>query len=190
MASGSSSYASPVNVDPALGPYYAHPSNGNHPHHHHQDVADDLALRAELSRSLGLNHSTHESANTSHHQSPQPSDHLQSHQPTPPQLRQSTQPPPSPSLHPVNAGPLTEHQPSPPLSQHASDNNNNKDKRVKVSRACDECRRKKIRCDALTEQETCTNCKRSNLSCAFSRLPMKRGPSKGYVLVGHIQAAS
>lgn len=55
--------------------------------------------------------------------------------------------------------------------------------RQKVSRACDECRRKKIRCDAIDETGTmpCTNCTRTVASCAFSRQPMKRGPSKGYI---------
>lgn len=55
-------------------------------------------------------------------------------------------------------------------------------KRSKVSRACDECRRKKIRCDATTEsgEEQCTSCKRVGTHCQFSRVPMKRGPSKGY----------
>ncbi|KAK4635158.1 hypothetical protein CLAFUW4_01898 [Fulvia fulva] len=59
----------------------------------------------------------------------------------------------------------------------------NKDKRTKVSRACDECRRKKIRCDALDETANmpCTNCARTGAKCAFSRQPMKRGPSKGYI---------
>ncbi|KAI9807565.1 MAG: hypothetical protein M1825_005505 [Sarcosagium campestre] len=57
-------------------------------------------------------------------------------------------------------------------------------KRSKVSRACDECRRKKIRCDANTEdisQAQCSSCKRVGLRCAFGRIPMKRGPSKGYI---------
>lgn len=55
--------------------------------------------------------------------------------------------------------------------------------RSKVSRACDECRRKKIRCDAVDEAGTtpCTNCARTGLGCAFSRQPLKRGPSKGYI---------
>lgn len=37
-----------------------------------------------------------------------------------------------------------------------------KEKRTKVSRACDECRRKKIRCDAIDETGNvpCTNCAR------------------------------
>jgi hypothetical protein len=55
-------------------------------------------------------------------------------------------------------------------------------KRSKVSRACDECRRKKIRCDATGDEgkEQCSNCKRVGSRCQFSRVPMKRGPSKGY----------
>ncbi|KAG0645944.1 putative transcriptional regulatory [Hyphodiscus hymeniophilus] len=54
-------------------------------------------------------------------------------------------------------------------------------KRSKVSRACDECRRKKIRCDATEESgdTPCTSCKRIGSRCQFSRVPMKRGPSKG-----------
>ena len=58
-----------------------------------------------------------------------------------------------------------------------------KQQRSKVSRACDECRRKKIRCDAVDETGStpCSSCKRSSLLCAFSRQPMKRGPSKGYI---------
>jgi hypothetical protein len=57
-------------------------------------------------------------------------------------------------------------------------------KRSKVSRACDECRRKKIKCDAASEaaDEPCTNCRRSSTRCLFSRVPQKRGPSKGSVL--------
>ncbi|KAJ5899487.1 hypothetical protein N7495_004231 [Penicillium taxi] len=56
-------------------------------------------------------------------------------------------------------------------------------KRSKISRACDECRRKKIRCDASSESglDTCSNCRRLTVQCQFSRVPMKRGPSKGYI---------
>lgn len=54
-------------------------------------------------------------------------------------------------------------------------------KRSKVSRACDECRRKKIKCDAVSDaaEEPCSNCRRSTSRCLFSRIPQKRGPSKG-----------
>ncbi|KAL2049813.1 hypothetical protein ABVK25_009908 [Lepraria finkii] len=56
-------------------------------------------------------------------------------------------------------------------------------KRSKVSRACDECRRKKIRCDAESETPgtQCSACRRSGQVCDFSRAPQKRGPSKGYI---------
>ncbi|KAL2259910.1 hypothetical protein VTK26DRAFT_6255 [Humicola hyalothermophila] len=60
-------------------------------------------------------------------------------------------------------------------------------KRSKVSRACDECRRKKIKCDAQVDkvsemsEQPCSNCRRSNAQCLFSRIPQKRGPSKGYI---------
>ncbi|KAF2172848.1 hypothetical protein M409DRAFT_16805 [Zasmidium cellare ATCC 36951] len=59
----------------------------------------------------------------------------------------------------------------------------NRAARQKVSRACDECRRKKIRCDAIDESATmaCTNCARTGAKCAFSRQPLKRGPNKGYI---------
>jgi hypothetical protein len=38
-----------------------------------------------------------------------------------------------------------------------------------------------VRCDASSETglETCSNCRRLGVVCQFSRVPMKRGPSKG-----------
>ncbi|KFA65278.1 hypothetical protein S40285_02675 [Stachybotrys chlorohalonatus IBT 40285] len=56
-------------------------------------------------------------------------------------------------------------------------------KRSKVSRACDECRRKKIKCDAQSDtgEVPCGSCARSSCPCLFSRVPQKRGPSKGYI---------
>lgn len=59
-------------------------------------------------------------------------------------------------------------------------------KRSKVSRACDECRRKKIKCDAVFDislnkiVKMCTNCEKNNYKCTFTRVPLKRGPNKGY----------
>lgn len=59
-------------------------------------------------------------------------------------------------------------------------------KRSKVSRACDECRRKKVRCNAVFDMNSnsivkiCTNCEKNNDSCMFTRVPLKRGPNKGY----------
>lgn len=41
--------------------------------------------------------------------------------------------------------------------------------------------RQQVRCDATSESgvETCSNCRRLGVACQFSRVPMKRGPSKG-----------
>ena len=69
----------------------------------------------------------------------------------------------------------------PVIGQYDSSPDASNRKRSKVSRACDECRRKKIRCDATEESGdiACTSCKRVGSRCQFSRVPMKRGPSKG-----------
>ncbi|KAL4909006.1 hypothetical protein BDW74DRAFT_76258 [Aspergillus multicolor] len=94
--------------------------------------------------------------------------------------------PPSPDQH------QQQHMlPFPPSQQVGVDPNHDlsygdqsaRRKRTKISRACDECRRKKVRCDASSESgvETCSNCRRLGVVCQFSRVPMKRGPSKGYI---------
>ena len=60
-------------------------------------------------------------------------------------------------------------------------------KRSKVSRACDPCRKKKIKCNAeyseLEKKVTkiCTSCAKNKEVCTFDRTPLKRGPSKGYI---------
>ncbi|KAI1741590.1 hypothetical protein F4680DRAFT_69762 [Xylaria scruposa] len=68
-------------------------------------------------------------------------------------------------------------------AHHSAQDNIPPRKRSKVSRACDECRRKKVKCDAASEtgEEPCSNCRRSSIRCLFSRIPQKRGPSKGYI---------
>ncbi|KAI8674837.1 Zn(2)-C6 fungal-type domain-containing protein [Fusarium keratoplasticum] len=81
-----------------------------------------------------------------------------------------------PHAMPVPVGP-----PMPP--QYPIDNSIPPRKRSKVSRACDECRRKKIKCDAQSDtgEAPCSSCARSSIRCLFSRVPQKRGPSKGYI---------
>lgn len=60
-------------------------------------------------------------------------------------------------------------------------------KRSKVSRACDCCRRKKVKCNASFSTslnkitKKCDNCIKNQEECTFSRTPLKRGPSKGYI---------
>ncbi len=75
-----------------------------------------------------------------------------------------------------------EHLPNAQQQQYQVNDATPPRKRSKVSRACDECRRKKIKCDAEssdTPDQPCSNCRRSNAQCLFSRVPQKRGPSKG-----------
>ncbi|ORX99110.1 hypothetical protein K493DRAFT_313350 [Basidiobolus meristosporus CBS 931.73] len=52
-------------------------------------------------------------------------------------------------------------------------------KRQRVSKACDNCRRKKVRCDGL--QPTCSNCGALSLDCTYLETTRKRGPPKGYI---------
>ncbi|KAG8929385.1 hypothetical protein FRC03_008980 [Tulasnella sp. 419] len=55
-------------------------------------------------------------------------------------------------------------------------------KKRKVLRACDVCRRKKIRCDAHSQPgNRCSHCTTFNLDCTFVESAKKRGPPKGYV---------
>ncbi|SPC63323.1 uncharacterized protein UHOD_06673 [Ustilago sp. UG-2017b] len=84
-------------------------------------------------------------------------------------------------------------------------------KRLRISRACDECRRRKTRCnivgafpgesghpltisgavpplepnmEAKGEMlilQPCINCRRNEVTCSYSKRPLKRGPSKGYI---------
>ncbi|TKA73750.1 hypothetical protein B0A55_05460 [Friedmanniomyces simplex] len=85
-----------------------------------------------------------------------------------------------PGLH---QGPVSFAQPTGSPDASAPNSVQKGKERTKVSRACDECRRKKIRCDAADEtgETACSNCARTSATCAFSRQPMKRGPSKGYI---------
>lgn len=103
-------------------------------------------------------------------------------QPQQPPLPQQTPPPYArTSQHPVLAPAISATVPQ--VASYAVGDMTPARKRSKVSRACDECRRKKVKCDAASENggEDCSNCRRSNVRCMFSRVPQKRGPSKGYI---------
>ncbi|KAI8334990.1 fungal-specific transcription factor domain-containing protein [Chlamydoabsidia padenii] len=76
------------------------------------------------------------------------------------------------------------HQQYPTSSQA----NNGKSKSLKRSstrklRACDLCRRKKIRCDydPLLPFNQCSSCRGYQKVCVFDEMAKKRGPPKGYV---------
>ncbi|KAG1117404.1 hypothetical protein G6F42_013445 [Rhizopus arrhizus] len=78
-----------------------------------------------------------------------------------------------PSLHSSLPPPI----PPPSASEAAGK------KRTKKDRACDLCRRKKIRCDydQAYPQNSCTSCRSYNKTCAFKEAAKKSGPPKGYV---------
>ncbi|KAH8903865.1 hypothetical protein BR93DRAFT_917903 [Coniochaeta sp. PMI_546] len=46
-------------------------------------------------------------------------------------------------------------------------------RRPATTRACDSCRRRKVKCDAL---DVCSNCRISDISCQYTSIPRKRGP--------------
>ncbi|CEP19040.1 hypothetical protein [Parasitella parasitica] len=52
-------------------------------------------------------------------------------------------------------------------------------KRQRVSRACDLCRKKKIKCDGASP--VCGNCQAFHLDCSYKDTTKKRGPPKGYI---------
>ncbi|EUC64915.1 fungal specific transcription factor, putative [Rhizoctonia solani AG-3 Rhs1AP] len=55
-------------------------------------------------------------------------------------------------------------------------------KKRRVQRACDVCRRKKVRCDGATRAGSrCSNCIAFNFDCTYIEAAKKRGPPKGYV---------
>ncbi|KAI9511917.1 fungal-specific transcription factor domain-containing protein [Russula earlei] len=55
-------------------------------------------------------------------------------------------------------------------------------KKRRVQRACDVCRRKKIRCDgSQMPGNKCSNCAAYNFDCKYEEAAKKRGPPKGYV---------
>ncbi|KAI9595250.1 hypothetical protein BDF19DRAFT_342182, partial [Syncephalis fuscata] len=51
--------------------------------------------------------------------------------------------------------------------------------RQRTGRACDACRRRKVRCDGAIPH--CSNCRTANVSCTFLDAAKKRGPPKGYI---------
>ncbi|KAI9488059.1 fungal-specific transcription factor domain-containing protein [Zychaea mexicana] len=53
-------------------------------------------------------------------------------------------------------------------------------RRTRITRACDTCRRKKIKCDVNTTQP-CTTCRQYQWNCTFNDTAKKRGPPKGYI---------
>ncbi|WZH44524.1 fungal-specific transcription factor domain-containing protein [Fusarium acuminatum] len=55
----------------------------------------------------------------------------------------------------------------------------NDPKRRRIARACDMCRKKKIKCDG--KMPSCTHCINYKTECVFTQVEKKRAPPKGYV---------
>ncbi|KAF9021193.1 hypothetical protein BDZ89DRAFT_1019740 [Hymenopellis radicata] len=68
------------------------------------------------------------------------------------------------------------------MSSNEEDNDESHNKKRRIQRACDVCRRKKIRCDGVhTTGNRCSNCVAYNFDCTYVEAAKKRGPPKGYV---------
>ncbi|KAK4171272.1 hypothetical protein QBC36DRAFT_199700 [Triangularia setosa] len=143
--------------------------NQNHEHelqdHNHELQGHEHELQAHNHELQ--NHDLQVQNVMPHHEQAQTQHHFPQNPPPPPHLPAHLSMDHMPNVHPTYQMPDN----TPPR------------KRSKVSRACDECRRKKIKCDAQSEasEQACSNCRRSSAQCLFSRVPQKRGPSKGYI---------
>ncbi|KAI8145110.1 fungal-specific transcription factor domain-containing protein [Fennellomyces sp. T-0311] len=60
----------------------------------------------------------------------------------------------------------------------ATNTASNQNRRSKSMRACDECRKRKVKCDGV---QPCSKCRKSEIPCVFAKLPPKRGPPKQYI---------
>jgi hypothetical protein len=179
-----------ADMQPREPSYEDHANNANNPDYqdqHQRDEHHDQVQEAEpeyLRDSEYQDQVTVDSANLQQQLQSQLQDHERELQSI---IREQTQSQtPSQSVYqppPADASHLQQHIPLNHLGQQyqLQDSSIPPRKRSKVSRACDECRRKKIKCDALSEggDEPCSNCRRSSSRCLFSRIPQKRGPSKG-----------
>ncbi|KAH0542897.1 hypothetical protein FGG08_002757 [Glutinoglossum americanum] len=58
-----------------------------------------------------------------------------------------------------------------------SDDGHNDPKRRRIARACDMCRKKKIKCDG--KMPACTHCLNYKTECVFTQVEKKRNPPKG-----------
>ncbi len=55
-----------------------------------------------------------------------------------------------------------------------------KPKRVRISKACNQCSSRKVRCDGLLP--SCSRCFSANMTCQYTRPTKKRGPAPGSVV--------
>ncbi|CAO3628373.1 unnamed protein product [Mucor hiemalis] len=70
-----------------------------------------------------------------------------------------------------------------PIAPYGGNLLNNAPEKRRIGRACDECRRKKIKCYTTEGSSSCKNCISYRKGCAYSTSPKKRGPPRGYINV-------
>ncbi|GJJ69666.1 hypothetical protein EMPS_02014 [Entomortierella parvispora] len=63
--------------------------------------------------------------------------------------------------------------------EHSQDGSASTVKRKRLTLACSNCRRKKIKCDGV--KPTCANCAKLGVECAYLPSMKKRGPRQGYI---------
>jgi len=68
-----------------------------------------------------------------------------------------------------------------PMLLDFNSNGNNQQKRSKITKACDNCRRRRVKCDGVPDG--CGGCKAAKTQCVYTTSNTKRGPPKGYVEV-------
>jgi len=76
---------------------------------------------------------------------------------------------------------LTELPAMPVLSGHSTSVSHEKTIRRRSSKACDQCRKSKCKCERSGDGESCKNCIMMNTPCTFLGPSRKRGPPKGYI---------
>ncbi|KAI8925511.1 fungal-specific transcription factor domain-containing protein, partial [Entophlyctis helioformis] len=150
------------------------------------DVAegdDGQAVQAAL---VDNHHSHHHAHHSQHHQHQQ---HQQQQQQLPSQNFLSRSPSRSDAVSLGNDQPDADADDLDNDRDHDDDTSRSasRAKRQRSSVACDECNKRKVRCDLKLlsagpgNQPSCTNCSRAGLVCVSSRQPKKRGPRQGYI---------
>ncbi|TKY90139.1 hypothetical protein EX895_000137 [Sporisorium graminicola] len=95
--------------------------------------------------------------------------------------------PPDMAVHTIPSAYSNHDMPTHAADISADTTNNDDDaegagKRRRVQRACDTCRKKKVRCDGLQpEKGACTNCASYGYECTFVDAARKRAPPRSYV---------
>ncbi|OCF36652.1 hypothetical protein I316_01905 [Kwoniella heveanensis BCC8398] len=101
---------------------------------------------------------------------------------TPSSSREATAAQPTPSSS--SSRKVNSNGSSTPQSQKQKELAEAEAKRRKIQRACDACRRKKIKCDGPMNSlstNKCAHCQEYGLDCTYVEAAKRRGPPKGYI---------